>query len=106
VKPELIERSVHPALEKFGTWKPEGQTEYPIPGKMTFEQLVALAGSWNAEGREGLVYEIEILDALDVTASAKLTADWGIDYMHLMKRDGTWKIVQVLWQSHPPAAAD
>ena len=106
VKPELIERSVHPALEKFGTWRPDGQAEYRIPGKMTFEQLVALAGSWNAEGREGLTYEIEVLDALDVTASAKLTADWGIDYMHLMKRDGTWKIVQVLWQSKPTTTAD
>ncbi len=46
---------------------------------------------------------VEVLDVLNQTASAKLTASWGIDYMHLAKYDGKWKIVQVLWQSPPPA---
>ncbi len=39
--------------------------------------------------------------AIDQTASVKLIAEWGIDYMHLAKYDGRWKIVNVLWQSHP-----
>ena len=43
----------------------------------------------------------EIFDVLDKTASAKLTAHWGIDYFHLVKEDGKWKIYQVLWQSPP-----
>jgi hypothetical protein len=43
-----------------------------------------------------------ILDILDKTASAKLVADWGIDYMHLAKLDGKWMIKNILWQS-PPA---
>ena len=29
------------------------------------------------------------------------TAAWGIDYMHLAKYDGTWKI-DILWQEPPP----
>lgn len=36
---------------------------------------------------------------LDKTASAKLTAHWGVDSFHLAKIDGQWRIVQVLWQS-------
>ncbi len=40
--------------------------------------------------------------AIDQTASVKLIAEWGIDYMHLAKYEGQWKIVNVLWQSHPP----
>lgn len=45
--------------------------------------------------------EITVLDVLDKTAAAKLVAKWGIDYFQLAKQDGTWKIVHVLWQSHP-----
>jgi hypothetical protein len=101
VKPELSERSVHPALQKLGCWRPDGADAYGTPGVMTFEQLRDLAGHWNKDGRE-LTYDIQLLDVLDVTASAKLTADWGVDHMHLIKRDGQWKIVQILWQSHPP----
>ncbi len=104
VKPELIERSVHPALEKLGTYRPKDAVSYRVPSKMTFDQLVDLAGRWNKDGQRGkdLKYHVELLDVLDVTACAKLTADWGVDYMHLIKRGEQWKIVQVLWQSHPP----
>jgi len=48
---------------------------------------------------------VTVLDALDQTASAKLVADWGVDYLHLARYDGRWKIVNVLWQSPPPPAA-
>jgi hypothetical protein len=43
-----------------------------------------------------------VLEVLDQTAVAKVTASWGIDYMLLGKYDGAWKISQILWQSHPP----
>lgn len=104
-KPELIERSVHPALEKMGLYRPDDQKAYRTPGKMTFEQLRDLAGQWNKDGQQGqdLAYEVQVLDMLDVTACVKLTAKWGIDYMHLVKSGDGWKITQILWQSHPPA---
>jgi len=36
------------------------------------------------------------------TASARLTAEWGIDFMHLSKAaDGRWKILNIMWQSDP-----
>ena len=103
VKPEWIKRSVHPAVEKIGTYKLEGESNYHEPGKMTFGQLVDLAGRWNKDGKQGekLKYDIRVLDVMDVTASAKLTAKWGIDYMQLIKRDGRWQIIHVLWQSQP-----
>ena len=102
-KPDLIERSVHPALVKRGFYRPDDASEYRAPALMSYEQLVDLAGWWKdtKEGEE-LTFAVEVLDVLDVTAAAKLTADWGIDYMHLAKVDGRWMIVQVLWQSHPP----
>ena len=41
---------------------------------------------------------------LDQTASAKIVAMWGIDYMHLAKYDGRWQIINIVWQAHPPKA--
>ncbi|MCZ6837504.1 MAG: nuclear transport factor 2 family protein [Planctomycetota bacterium] len=105
VKPELIERSVHPQLAKIGYARRSAEGPWrEIP--MTFEQLVELAGSYNADGRiaEDASKKVEVLDVMDKTASAKLTAAWGIDYMHLAKYDGKWQIIHVLWQT-PPAAA-
>ncbi len=105
VKPELIERSVHPALEKIGMYRPDNTTSYRLPGKMTFEQLRDLAANWNKDGSQGkdLTYDVVVHDVLDISASAKLSAKWGVDHMHLSKSGGSWKIVQILWQSHPPA---
>jgi hypothetical protein len=45
---------------------------------------------------------IELYDVQDQTASAKLTAWWGIDYLLLAKQSGRWRITHVLWQSPPP----
>ena len=45
--------------------------------------------------------EIEIYDVNTKTASAKLTAEWGVDYFHLSKVNDQWKIVNVIWQSMP-----
>ncbi|MGH9838243.1 MAG: nuclear transport factor 2 family protein [Blastocatellia bacterium] len=39
---------------------------------------------------------------MSLSASAKLVAEWGMDYFHLAKYDGKWKIVNVMWQSLPP----
>lgn len=41
-------------------------------------------------------------DVQDQTASAKLTAWWGTDYLLLAKEKGRWMIIAVLWQSPPP----
>ena len=101
-EPARIERSVSEALVKKGYWRRDASSEY-AEALMTFEGAVKLAGDWNADGRQGadLTYEIEILDVLDKTAAAKLTAKWGIDYFQLVKEGDKWMIHQVMWQSHP-----
>jgi len=101
VEPERIERSVARDLVKRGFWRPDADTDFrEMP--MTYEQLYQLAARWNADGHldpETAVKEIVVLDVLDKTASAKLVADWGVDYMHLAKLDGRWMIKNILWQS-------
>ena len=102
VQPERIERSVHPTLVKRGFYKDTAAGPY-IESPMTYDQLVKLAGNWNKEKKRDIsIKEVAVLEVLDQTAVAKVTANWGIDYMLLAKFDGRWKITQILWQSHPP----
>ncbi len=97
-----IERSVHPELAKRGFFVKKGETAYTST-PMTFTQLVELAKTYNKGGRvpKDAPKEVIIYDVLDQTASAKLVAVWGIDYMHLAKYEGKWMIVNILWQTHP-----
>jgi hypothetical protein len=104
VKPERIKNSVHPELMKKGFWKGKDKTDYSYEGVMTFDQLVELAGKWNAKGwlPKDAIKKIEIFDVQDQTASGKLTAHWGTDYFQLAKFDGKWMIVNILWQGPLP----
>jgi hypothetical protein len=103
VEPDRIERSVSKDLVKRGYWRESPDAAYEeFP--MTYEQLHQLASHWNADGHldtSTAVKEIVVLDVLDKTASAKLVADWGVDYMHLAKVDGRWMIKNIIWQSPP-----
>lgn len=104
VQPDRIKRSVHPQLMKKGFGRPKDQTTYKDETVMTFNQLVELAGRWNAKGwlPKDAPKVIEIYDVQDKTAAAKLTAYWGTDYFHLAKYDDKWMITNVLWQSPSP----
>ncbi len=102
VDPSRIERSVHPDLAKHGFYRPEPGGPYKrVP--MTFDRLVQLATNYNKDGHipKDAPKEVILFEVLDKTASIKLVASWGIDFMHLAKEDGKWKIVYVLWQGQP-----
>ena len=102
MNPSRIERSVHPELAKRGFMLRRGDTAYS-QSTMTFQQLIEVAKTYNKNGRvpKDAPKEIVIFDVSDQTASAKLTAVWGIDYIHLAKYDGRWMFVNVLWQTPP-----
>lgn len=101
VQPERIERSVHPTLRKVGYVRRDDGSWGSTP--MTYEQLHDLAARWNADGHlsADAPKQIDVLDVLDQTASAKLVADWGVDHFHLARIDGRWQIMNVLWQTPP-----
>jgi len=104
VAPARIERSVSPDLVKRGYWREDANAAYRM-APMTYQQLVDLAARWNKNGHvdaKSAPKEVVVFDVLDKIATAKLVAEWGVDYFHLAKVDGTWKIMNVLWQS-PPA---
>ncbi len=102
MKPEYLERSVHPNLHKFGYYRKTADEPYR---KMysDFDGLHDLSKVWNKDGHFGpdAKKEVEVFEVLDQTAAAKLIGDWGIDYMHLAKSKGKWMVMQVIWQTHP-----
>ncbi|TMM28786.1 nuclear transport factor 2 family protein [Polaribacter aestuariivivens] len=101
-----IIKSVDPKLRKIGFWYHPKEKAYRDNLEMTHEQLVRLAARWNSDSDqadENSPKKIEIFDVNSKTASAKLTAVWGIDLFHLAKVDNQWKIVNVIWQSQPKA---
>ena len=102
-----IRQSVHPELAKRGFWRPADEEAYADLSPMTFDELVDLAGRWNADGwlPDDAPKEITLFELKDKTASGKVHAHWGTDYMHLAKVDGRWYIMNVLWQSPMPTDA-
>ena len=68
---------------------------------MTYKQAIAYAKNVQAKknfAKADAPRKVEILDALDQIAAAKVTAWWGVDYILLSKRDDKWIIEQVLWE--------
>ncbi len=100
VAPERIERSGHPNLTKLGRGRDRHGAYRSTP--LTYQQLVAAGRHYNQDGHvaDDAPKEITVFEVLDQAASVKLTAEWGIDSMHLAKIDRRWLILNVLWQSH------
>ena len=97
-------RSVSPEVYKYG-YSRRGEGAYR-GSRMTYPEFMSFARGVK-EGRirqpDQRPKEIVLYEVLDQTASVKLTAWWGSDYMLLAKTDGRWMITHVLWQSSPPA---
>ena len=103
MKPELVTASVHPRLQKVGYW-PKRDGEGFDELWMTFEELQELAGKLNKDGifdAETARREVKILDQMDKIAVVRLEAEWGVDYLELTKQDGSWMIINVVWQTYP-----
>ena len=93
-------RALRPELFKYGFWKEKDSTRY-AGEKMTYTEAIAYAVRFRTQHRTtpaNAPREVTIFDVLDQTASAKVRAWWGSDYVLLGKYDGRWMISHVLWQ--------
>jgi hypothetical protein len=99
-----IVRSVHPDVVKYGFYKKRGENGYTGEA-MPWGEFLSYTNRVKASGKPAPANapkEVVVLDVADQTAAAKVTAWWGIDYLHLAKYNGKWMITHVLWQSPPP----
>ena len=99
-----LARSVRPDVAKSGFWRARDSSSY-VWEQMPWAEFVDYANRVRARNRQAPATApktIVIFDVQDRTASAKLTAFWGTDYLLLGKYDGRWRVSHVLWQSSPP----
>ena len=101
-----IKESISPEVIKHGYYTHNNNPTY-IKDTMAFQQCISYAAGVKKRGVSPKVEEfpkkIEVYDVLDKTASAKLTAWWGTDYILLTKVNDKWMITHVLWQSPVPS---
>jgi hypothetical protein len=98
-----IVRSVRPDVRKAGYYTSQGSTAYAAE-EMPFAEFLSYVKNFRARGRTTPATaprQVIVGEVNDQTATAKVIAWWGIDYLHLAKYDGKWMIVNVLWQSPP-----
>ena len=100
LKPELLDKSVSPKLQKVG-YMPAQDGSGLEESWMTLDELKDLAGHLNKDGMfdpKTSSRKVTILDHTDLIANVKLDAAWGIDYIHLTKISGEWMIMNVIWE--------
>ena len=98
---ERMERALHPELAKrIVRTDARGRSNLGQMGAMTLVQFTRM-GEGKEIAKEKQMKVVTVLDIFGNAASAKVIASDWIDYMHLAKWNGEWKIVNVLWQLKP-----
>ncbi len=102
--PERMSKAVLPTLAKrIVGWSKDHTKNGNVLSEMNGEQLVEATkkGFGKNIPKERQVKNITILSIYNNSASVKTEmADW-IDYMHLGRWNGEWKIINVLWEMKP-----
>ena len=96
-----MERALHPELAKRIVVDPAGP-ESRLQN-MSAEQLIdATAGGGAARiPDDAKKTDVSILDIYNNIASVRIDAGVWIDYLHVARWNGEWKIVNVLWEMAP-----
>ncbi|HEV8265604.1 MAG TPA: nuclear transport factor 2 family protein [Gemmatimonadales bacterium] len=96
-------RSVRPDARKIGYFTRRGASTYQAE-EMSYAAMIEYANNFRRSGRTTPATaprEVIVGEVNDQTATAKVVAWWGIDYLQLARYDGKWMIVNVMWQSPP-----
>lgn len=95
--PERMERALHPDLAKrIVRTGPQGQNALGQMSAMTLVTMTRTSGGHTPKEKQQK--DITILDKTLDMATVKIIAGEWVDYMHLAKWNGQWKIINVLWQ--------
>jgi hypothetical protein len=94
-----IVRAFRPDMYKYGFFR--DSTGKYAGSQMTFDAAIAYAKRVKTQNRPvnpSWPKQVDIYEVQDQTASAKVTAWWGTDYLLMAKYGGRWQITHVLWQ--------
>lgn len=97
-----MERALHPELAKRMVFTNQ-ETGRSVLDQQSASTLVQTTGarSGRPTPEAERLKEVTILDTYENAASVKIVASDWIDYLHLTRWNGEWKIVNVLWELKP-----
>jgi len=103
---DRMERALHPDLAKRIV-RTDPKSGRNFLGQMSAMGLVlgVRQGGGKETPKERRQKDVTVLDVYENAASAKVVASDWIDYLHLARWNGQWKIVNVLWELKPAPAA-
>ncbi len=97
-----MDKALHPDLVKSTPVSIE-QTKGAVISTLSKSYMVEMTkmGVGKKAPREKIKNEVKVLDIHENIASVKVTSFEFTDYLHLIRVNGDWKILQVLWVSQP-----
>lgn len=97
-----MEQSLHPDLAKRIVQSRDGESMLQDMGATQLVEGTRRGGGQQTP-TEQQRKDVTILDIYGNTASVKVFASDWVDYLHVAKWNGAWKIVNVLWELTPEA---
>ena len=96
-----MEKALHPDLAKrIVRNNAEGVSQLGHQGAETLIGYTRSGAGKNTPPAQQ-IKDVKILDIFRNTASVRAEMSGWIDYMHIAKWNGEWKIVNVLWETKP-----
>lgn len=100
LKPNLMNEVMNDSLNKVTIgWNRTMKKEYARA--TTKAEMIEYATTWNKSNTKfpfNPSNKVVILDIYNRIASVKLISDNWVEYLHLIKLDGKWSIINLLWQ--------
>jgi hypothetical protein len=104
-EPARMARALHPLLAKRSFAQDIGRTA--ALSTASAEQMIAWTAAGAGRAREGGVIDIQLADISGGIASAIVTSESYVEYLHLVRVPDGWRIVNALWRwadDHGPAS--
>ncbi|NIM11449.1 MAG: hypothetical protein GTO45_36910 [Candidatus Aminicenantes bacterium] len=101
---QRMKKALHPEMVKrVPTTLPTGRVTLRYASASNMVEFTRAGFGKNRAQHKGKL-EVKIFDISRNIASAKATSGEYIDYLHLVKIHGQWKILNVLWEPAKPPA--
>jgi Putative lumazine-binding len=97
-----MERALHPELAKRNVFSDSaGRSRLIQMSAMTLVQSTRMGGGSRIPAPQRSD-SVRILDIFGNAASVRVRAATWVDYMHMARYNGQWRILNVLWENDPP----
>jgi len=101
LKPDLMKEVMNDSLNKVTVGFSRTLRKEAVTAPLTKERMIQNAKKWNKSNTRfppKPSNQVKILDVYHRIATVKLYSDNWVEYLHLIKLDGKWSIVNLLWQ--------